>query len=485
MAVAITSPERRNSPRIPVSRIAYVNFEDNNGGIILNISEQGICFHSVAPLHQEGTIPFSISHGGSSRLEGVAELVWADESQKRGGLHFVKMSEQAREKVFEAVSRQGVRITATRDAPRDLVSSARGLIRIRVPGSRLFHGFAGGVAVGCLVSALIIGAFFSHRELGGVFIRVGELLGAKAETQNGYIAGSHAETTLSVQPMSRYSQDVHQQRSSLERTKRHKAQENTHIIVPAVAIKVKREPVHILLESQATLASPLRAEVHASNAASSLPFPLTAPLAKALVPQVPITLTEESGLPRPKLAPQTTIELQSRTASTRSIDQLYFEIGKFKQQFWAKDETEKVAKLGFPVTILHRRNLWMSSYRVLVGPYHAREEAEAAHRNLVSRGFEPRPFERGARNFVLPTRLILHGTQAPAGECIIQWESYINTVKVSFRQDNLVSATAEGVWVDRGPKYENSATVYTQNRDGSRILSEIRFEGMNRALVFP
>jgi hypothetical protein len=179
------------------------------------------------------------------------------------------------------------------------------------------------------------------------------------------------------------------------------------------------------------------------------------------------------------------VELQSRTATTDSNDQLYFEIGKFKQQFWAKDETEKVAKLGFPVTMLHGRNLWMGSYHVLVGPYHVREEAEVAHRDLVSRGFEPRPFERGARDFVLPARLMLHGTQAPAGECIIQWESYINTVKVSFRQDNSMLATTEGVWVDRGPRYENSATVYTQNRDGSRTLSEIRFEGMNRALVFP
>jgi SPOR domain len=288
-----------------------------------------------------------------------------------------------------------------------------------------------------------------------------------------------------VQPMSTHSLDAHQHSTSRETTSRHRARENTRIITPAAAMKVKREPLHVLPESQAVRTAPLRAELHARTAISSLPPPLTTPLANALAPPLPMTLTQGSGLPRPKLAPQRFIELQSRTSTTSSIDQLYFEIGKFKQQFWAKDETEKVAKLGFPVTTLHKRNLWMSSYRVLVGPYRVREEAEAAHRKLISRGFEPRPFERGARDFVLPARLILHGTQAPAGECIIQWESYINTVKVSFRQDNLLLATAEGVWVDRSPKYENSATVYTQNRDGSRILSEIRFEGMNRALVFP
>jgi hypothetical protein len=79
---------------------------------------------------------------------------------------------------------------------------------------------------------------------------------------------------------------------------------------------------------------------------------------------------------------------------------------------------------------------------------------------------------------------MLHGAQVPVGDCVIRWESYISDVKVKFEQDNYVVATADAKWVSHDPKYEHSATVYVQNRDGSRSLIEVRFQGMDRALVF-
>ncbi len=184
-------------------------------------------------------------------------------------------------------------------------------------------------------------------------------------------------------------------------------------------------------------------------------------------------------------AKRTTVQSEAFPLISRnSNEQMFFEIGKFKQQDWAAEESSKVAKLGFPSTVLRRGHLWMNSYHVLVGPYSVREEAEAAHKDLLSRGFNAKPFERGSREIALPARLTLHGTQAPAGDCVIRWESYIDNVKVRFEQDDHIVATAEGKWVSRDPKYEHNATVYMKKADGSRTLVELRFEGMTRALVF-
>jgi hypothetical protein len=35
MAVAMTSPERRAAPRVVLGKICYVNFGENNGGIVV------------------------------------------------------------------------------------------------------------------------------------------------------------------------------------------------------------------------------------------------------------------------------------------------------------------------------------------------------------------------------------------------------------------------------------------------------------------
>lgn len=199
------------------------------------------------------------------------------------------------------------------------------------------------------------------------------------------------------------------------------------------------------------------------------------------------------GLPVPKFGravaysesmdgPDTHIERSP--GHTIGASEMYFEIGKFKEYSRASDETNKLANLGFPTTILHKGHLWMNSYRVLVGPYYATDETQAAHKNLAIRGFHPRAFERGFRNFVLPPQLILNGASTPDGDCVIRWESYLPDVKVSFEQKNHPSVRARGRWMQRNPKYEQDATVYRRNRDGSRSLIELRFEGTTRALVF-
>jgi len=79
---------------------------------------------------------------------------------------------------------------------------------------------------------------------------------------------------------------------------------------------------------------------------------------------------------------------------------------------------------------------------------------------------------------------MITGTQMPAAECVISWETYSTHAKVKFLEDNSLVDTADGKWVNRGVRYERDAFVYRKNDDGTRTLLEIQFAGMSHALVF-
>ena len=43
-------PRRRSQPRFPLRSLAYVRLENNNGGIIRDLTESGIALQAVSPL---------------------------------------------------------------------------------------------------------------------------------------------------------------------------------------------------------------------------------------------------------------------------------------------------------------------------------------------------------------------------------------------------------------------------------------------------
>jgi hypothetical protein len=174
----------------------------------------------------------------------------------------------------------------------------------------------------------------------------------------------------------------------------------------------------------------------------------------------------------------------SGTANSDATSEMYFEIGKFKDQVQAHDTTDKLAQLGFPATAVQKGHLWRNSYHVLVGPYENEDKAKATHGELVSRGFKPRPFERGSRSFSFRSGVTLNGAQTPEGDYTIKWESYVTDATVKFLHNDFVVATADGRWEKRDVKYPRDAYVYKKNVDGSRTLLEIHFAGMRQALVF-
>jgi hypothetical protein len=92
--------ERRTSPRTAIHKPAYINFEPyNRGGVITDISETGLRFHTVDTLEQGGIVRVSIFLGAASQIEAVGELIWKDATQRVGGLRFTVLPQGAADQI--------------------------------------------------------------------------------------------------------------------------------------------------------------------------------------------------------------------------------------------------------------------------------------------------------------------------------------------------------------------------------------------------
>jgi hypothetical protein len=94
---AVSKAERRQAPRTKLVEIAYIGMGPENGGLVLDVSDGGLSFHSVAPVMPAETIHFLLSLQGHSRIEGAGEVVWTNEMRTVCGLRFISLSSGARE----------------------------------------------------------------------------------------------------------------------------------------------------------------------------------------------------------------------------------------------------------------------------------------------------------------------------------------------------------------------------------------------------
>jgi len=499
MTLPITEPERRQTPRTTVGRLAYIDIEPDNGGSVLNVSEGGLCFDSIAPIQRNTTIRFWFSQC-NQRIEIVGALTWMDETQKTGGVRFTKLSVEAREQIRNLIRRptlldpdeahapsipssRAVPVLGSSRSDKNAAPRASAPIAVVSPQAKApapLSGFSGGLVTGLFISALVATLFLLHsyrRQFGESLIQLGVRLAAKPQEQTQTV--SPASQTELPAPRAVYGVSVEVERRP-----------------PAPAAIRAPRPQKLLPEPQANPAKHQQAKVDPVGIAAvssippaiSLPRTTTAPFYEvipgnlATIPQLETTDQTSGG----------STEVSRENAGSTS--EMYFEVGKFKDELEAHKATDKMSQLGFRASVIQQGHLWMNSYYALVGPYRDDKEAEAAHKNLVSRGFKVRAFERGSRNFTVNggcdtfSRLLRSGltpsTHMPVGDCTISWESYSTHAVVKFVQGYSVVATADGKWVKRSVKRERDAFVYRKNGDGSRTLLEIQFAGMTQALVF-
>src|SRR5579864_7782386 len=201
----MTGPERRQTPRTTLEKHAYINIEPNNGGIVLNASDGGLCFYSFDPVPRNRKIRFWLSDH-NPRVEAEGTLAWTDETQK-AGLQFNAVPTEVREKIREWIAhpstplpsgersvapgpplipvptvakrRTDAKVVMANSAPPAMVSPI-------AKTSRPMSGYTRGLATGLLVSVVVtvLFAFNSYRrEFGESLIRLGERFAEKPGTQ--------------------------------------------------------------------------------------------------------------------------------------------------------------------------------------------------------------------------------------------------------------------------------------------------------------
>jgi TonB family protein len=110
--------DRRLHVRRRVLSLAYVELNENNGGIILNISEGGLVVTAAAPLGDARLprIRFQLP-GSNDWVEASGEIAWISES-KRAGIRFVDLTEENRNRIRRWLSSESPRVESHRDRGR-------------------------------------------------------------------------------------------------------------------------------------------------------------------------------------------------------------------------------------------------------------------------------------------------------------------------------------------------------------------------------
>jgi hypothetical protein len=83
----------------------------------------------------------------------------------------------------------------------------------------------------------------------------------------------------------------------------------------------------------------------------------------------------------------------------------------------------------------------------------------------------------------LENSVTLNGKALPAGEYSVKWEGTGSNVQLNILQGSKVVATTSAHLVDLDQSSNSNAALLKNNGDGSKSLSEIRFNGKKYALA--
>jgi hypothetical protein len=100
------APKKPRGYRHGIHRLAYVNLDHANGGIIRNLSETGLALQTVAPLHvnQQIRVRFELM-SPRVRVEAVGRVGWADDFGQ-AGVQFLNLPQRTRRLLKEWIFSQ-------------------------------------------------------------------------------------------------------------------------------------------------------------------------------------------------------------------------------------------------------------------------------------------------------------------------------------------------------------------------------------------
>lgn len=87
--------ERRRLSRITPYELAFIGIGPENGGIVLNVSAEGLCFESAARVERSLPFHFSLTDHNDAHTS-IGEIMWIDETSKLGGIRFTSLTRKDR-----------------------------------------------------------------------------------------------------------------------------------------------------------------------------------------------------------------------------------------------------------------------------------------------------------------------------------------------------------------------------------------------------
>ena len=187
-------PERRHHQRIKLTKLCCIQIEPDNGGVVLNLSEDGLNFQAMAPVHV-GRMRFSFLCAPNGRIEAAGNLTWTDGTDRVAGLRFVDITEDVRKHVSgrlaESISQPDA-FPETDDLADPILDEEPISTFQRDPVRR--------VVTGMVILLLIVGLFIFkvyQRQPDDSLVRSGEELTLKSEPQPQPLGPKPASTSSS------------------------------------------------------------------------------------------------------------------------------------------------------------------------------------------------------------------------------------------------------------------------------------------------
>ncbi len=95
------APDRRHCLRQKVNTPAFASFDGVTGGMILDLSEDGMAMQALAPLEPNSRLALQLSLGEpAAYLETTGYVAWAD-ALGRAGIRFSDLPDEARARLRE------------------------------------------------------------------------------------------------------------------------------------------------------------------------------------------------------------------------------------------------------------------------------------------------------------------------------------------------------------------------------------------------
>jgi TonB family protein len=96
------SGDRRRLPRRRIGSLAYLDIGSDNGGMVLDLTENGLALQAFNPLIGQTRLSLRIQPPISrKRIVATAEISWLSDSKTEAGLKFLELSEDARMEIAE------------------------------------------------------------------------------------------------------------------------------------------------------------------------------------------------------------------------------------------------------------------------------------------------------------------------------------------------------------------------------------------------